>query len=84
MKGNKVMTIFKKSFPIVTTIEEDRIFEKCYEIVDDIIDILIQYECDEMIADETGEVITLDDFRRMKGILSGLPIMTRMYSTKKK
>lgn len=78
------MIIFKKSFPIVTTMEEDKVFEKCYEIIDEITNTLMQYECDEMIADETGEVITLDDFRRMKGILSGLPIMTRIYSTKKK
>ena len=78
------MLIFDKSFPIETTVEEDKIFEKCYEIIDEITHTLMQYECDEMIADETGEVITLNDFRRTKGILSGLPIMTRMYSTKKK
>lgn len=80
------MFIFNKSFLIETTVEEDKVFEKCYDIIDEITNTLMQYECNEMIADETGEVITLDDFRRMKGILSGLPIMTRMYSysTKKK
>lgn len=78
------MYIFDKSYPITTTIEEDNIFEKCYDVISEIIDVLEQNGCDEMIADETGEVITLFDFRRMKGILSGLPIMTRMYSTKKK
>ncbi len=76
------MIIFEKTIPIMTTLEEDNTFEKCYEIIDTITDALIQNECNEMIASETGEVITLDDLRRMKGILSGLPIMTMMYSTK--
>ena len=76
------MIIFEKTIPIMTTLEEDTAFEKCYEIIDTITDALIQNECNEMIASETGEVITLDDLRRMKGILSGLPIMTMMYSTK--
>lgn len=76
------MIIFEKTIPIMTTLEEDNTFEKCYEIIDTITDALIQNECNEMIASETGEIITLDDLRRMKGILSGLPIMTMMYSTK--
>ncbi len=76
------MIIFEKTVPIMTTLEEDKVFEKCYDIISVIVDALNQNECDEMIASETGEVITLDDLRRMKGILSGLPIMNMMYSTK--
>ena len=76
------MIIFEKTIPIMTTLEEDNTFEKCYEIIDTITDALIQNKCNEMVASETGEVITLDDLRRVKGILSGLPIMTMMYSTK--
>lgn len=73
------MIIFTKTFPITTTFEEDKVFEKCYDIIDVIVDTLNQYECDEMIASKTGEVITLDELKRMKGILSGLPIMDTMY-----
>lgn len=76
------MIIFEKTIPIMTTLEEDNTFEKCYEIIDTITDALIQNECNEMVASETGEVITLDDLKRVKGILSGLPIMTMMYSIK--
>lgn len=76
------MIIFEKTIPIMTTLEEDNVFEKCYDIIDTITNALIQNECNEMVASETGEVITLDDLRRMKGILGGLPIMTMMYSTK--
>ena len=76
------MIIFEKTIPIMTTVEEDKVFTDCYDIIDTIVDTLVQNECDEMIASETGEIITLDELCRMKGILSGLPIMSMMYSTK--
>ena len=76
------MKIFTKTIPIVTDKNEDRVFMECYNMIDNIMTIMFDYNCDEMISSETGEVITLDDLKRMKGVLSGLPIMSMMYSTK--
>lgn len=76
------MHTFNKTIPIITDENEDKIFDECYKMIDDIMTIMFDYNCDEMMSLDTGEVITLRDLGRMKGILSGLPIMHIMYSTK--
>lgn len=76
------MKTFTKTIPIMTEEKEDKMFAKCYDMIDNIMTIMFDYNCDEMISAETGEIITLSDLGRMKGVLSGLPIMTMMYSTK--
>lgn len=65
-----------------TSYEEDNIFDECNEKIATVLDVLAAIECDEMISDVTGEVITVKDLRRVRGILSGLPIMTRAYKSK--
>lgn len=65
-----------------TSYEEDNIFEECDNKIATILDILAAIECDEMISDLTGEVITVKDLRRVRGILSGLPMMTRAYESR--
>lgn len=76
------MHTFNKTIPIITDENEDKVFDECYKMIDDIMTIMFDYNCDEMMSLDTGEVITLCDLGRMKGILSGLPIMHIMYSTK--
>lgn len=76
------MKTFSKTIPIITDKNENKVFIECYDIIDNIMTIMFDYNCDEMMSLDTGEVITLHDLARMKGILSGLPIMHIMYSTK--
>lgn len=76
------MKTFSKTIPIITDENEDKVFAECYDMIDNIMTIMFDYNCDEMMSFDTGEVITLRDLGRMKGILSGLPIMHIMYSTK--
>lgn len=76
------MKTFTKTIPIMTEEKEDKMFAECYDMIDNIMTIMFDYNCDEMISAETGEIITLSDLGRMKGVLGGLPIMTMMYSTK--
>lgn len=76
------MKTFTKTIPIITEEKEDKMFAECYDMIDNIMTIMFDYNCDEMISAETGEIITLSDLGRMKGVLGGLPIMTMMYSTK--
>lgn len=75
------MYIYKNSIGIHTSIEEDKIFEKCYYIIDELAELMEDNNCNELIG-ITGEVIGLEELKRMKGILSGLPDITIMYSTK--
>lgn len=76
------MYIFKNSINIATTYEEDAIFNECDTIIDNFITVMKENNCDECMSSITGEVICLDELQRMKGILSGLPKITIMYSTK--
>ena len=76
------MKTFTKTIPIMTEEKEDKMFAECYDMIDNIMTIMFDYNCDEMISAETGEIITLSDLGRMKGVPGGLPIMTMMYSTK--
>lgn len=77
------MKVLTTKFSIQTTLEEDMTINECYEIVNNIMAQMASHNCDEMISDTTGEVITYSDFGRMLGILDGLPYMTTMYNTKK-
>ena len=64
---------------IATSVDEDRLFDECNEAVAHIVALMRSLGCNEMISETTGEVVTLDDLRRMRGVLGGLPLMTRMY-----
>lgn len=66
---------------VATSVDEDRLFKECDEAIAHIVALMHSLDCDEMISELTGEVVTLDDLKRMRGILSGLPIMMRMYKT---
>ena len=73
------MFITNKDIAIKMQKSEKELFEKCYNIIDDIVEQMAFYNCNEMMNTKTGEVITKEDFARMKGILSGLPNMNIMY-----
>ena len=77
------MYIFKNVKVGMRTDEtENMIFEVCDERISKIIDAMSENDCDEMMSTETGEVVTLSDLRRVRGILSGLPIIDIMYKHK--
>ena len=77
------MVINKNIVHICTTTNEDKVFNDCYEIINGIMAQMVSYGSDEMQSTSTGEVITYDDFRRMLGILDGLPYMDIMYNSKR-
>ena len=60
------MYTYKNSIGINTSVEEDKIFEKCYYIIDELTELMEDNNCDELIG-ITGEVIELKELRRMKG-----------------
>ena len=77
------MFTYKEQYMIHTSYEEDKVFNACYTIIKEIIEQMNECECDEMMSALTGEVITISDFKRMLGILDGLPHMSVMYNTKR-
>jgi len=58
---------------------ENFVFEECDRYISKIVDTMVENSCDEMMSTETGEVVTLNDLRRVRGILTGLPIIDIMY-----
>lgn len=66
---------------IATSADEDKLFNECNEAITHIMDLMKSLDCDEMMSEITGEVITFEDLGRMRGVLGGLPIMTTMYHT---
>lgn len=76
------MVVKNNTIQIYTTIDEDKVFNECYEIIKGIMEQMRAYECDEMQSVATGEVITFNDFGRMLGVLGGLPHMGIMYNSK--
>ena len=76
------MVVIKNAIQINTTLDEDEVFNECYEVINGIMAQMCSCGCDEMQSVATGEVITIDEFRRMLGILDGLPHMGIMYKTK--
>ena len=76
------MYIYDKSIGFCTSFEEDNVINKCRDIIDTLIHVMEDKECDEIISMHTGEVISLDELRRVCGILDGLPRISLMYSTK--
>lgn len=77
------MIVGKKEINIYTTTKDDKVFLECYEVINGIMAQMVSNDCDEMQNTSTGEVITYDDFRRMLGILGGLPYMDIMYNNKR-
>ena len=76
------MQVIKNVYSVITSLEEDKVFDMCDGLIEDIMKTMKENDCDELMSSTTGEVITYEDFSRMRGILSGLPIMTMMYKTK--
>ena len=75
------MIVNKKETNICTTTKEDKVFFECYEVINSIMALMVSNDCNEMQNTSTGEVITYDDFKRMLGILDGLPHMDIMYNS---
>lgn len=73
------MTVIKNVYSIMTSLEEDKVFEECDGLIEDIMNAMKENDCDELMSSTTGELITYRDLGRMRGILDGLPRMTIMY-----
>lgn len=73
------MTVIKNVYSIMTSLDEDKVFDTCDRFIEDIMDTMRENGCDELMSSTTGEVITYNDLCRMRGILDGLPRMTIMY-----
>lgn len=73
------MTVIKNVYSIMTSLDEDNVFDTCDRFIEDIMDTMRENGCDELMSSTTGEVITYNDLCRMRGILDGLPRMTIMY-----
>lgn len=76
------MYILENSIPIFTDNTEDKVFAQCENIINGIVVMMKDYDCNECMSTSTGEVITIEDLRRTIGILGGLPNISVMYSTK--
>lgn len=73
------MTVIKNVYSIMTSLEEDKVFEECDSLIEDIMNAMRENGCDELMSSTTGELITYRDLGRMRGVLDGLPRMTIMY-----
>lgn len=73
------MTVIKNVYSIMTSLEEDKVFEECGSLIKDIMTAMKENDCDELMSSTTGELITYRDLGRMRGVLDGLPRMTIMY-----
>ena len=74
------MYIFKNiKAGIRTNSTENFFFEECDRYIGKIINAMKENDCDVLQSTETGEVVELFELQRMRGILSGLPIIDIMY-----
>lgn len=73
------MIIIKNVYSIMTSGDEDKVFDACNGLIENIMTAMKENDCDELMSSTTGELITYNDLCRMRGILEGLPIMTIMY-----
>ena len=73
------MTVIKSVYSILTSNDEDKVFEECDSLIKDIMNVMRKNGCDELMSSVTGELITYNDLCRMRGVLEGLPYMTLMY-----
>lgn len=73
------MTVIKNVYSIMTSLEEDTVFETCDGLIEKIMNAMKENECDELMSSTTGEIITYRDLGRMRGVLDGFPRMTMMY-----
>lgn len=76
------MIIIKNVYSIMTLGDEDKVFNACNGLIENIMTAMKENDCDELMSSTSGEVITYNDLCRMRGVLSGLPIMTIMYKAK--
>lgn len=76
------MVVIKNATQIYTTVDEDKTINECFEIINGIMAQMCSCDCDEMQSLATGEVITVDDLRRVLGVLDGLPHMGVMYKAR--
>lgn len=72
-----------KVFDVETTTEENNMFMRCNIILDTIITDMVENNCNALASETTGEVISLNELKRMRGILGGFPNITFMYYSDK-
>lgn len=74
------MYVFKNCKAGIRTNDvENFFFEECDRYIGKIVDAMEENDCDIIMSTETGEVVELHELRRMRGILSGLPIIDIMF-----
>lgn len=73
------MTVNNTAYHISYSNFEKNLFELLEEVINETRAIMREYNCNIMVSNLTGECIPLEDFNRMAGILSGLPMMDEMY-----
>lgn len=74
------MYIFKNvKAGMKTNDAENFFFEECDRYIGKIIDAMEENGCNVIQSTETGEVVELYELKRVRGILSGLPIIDIMY-----
>lgn len=76
------MYIFTESIPISINETDEEFIMNCYDVINSIVSDMEDFKCDEMMSLENGDVVTISEFRRMLGILSSMPFMNVMYSSK--
>lgn len=68
-----------KTIEIAFNVYEEKICEDMAKIIEDIIDEMKEFDCNEMYSTNTGECVSLSEFRRTLGIITGLTNMTEIY-----
>ena len=59
------MTVIKNVYSIMTSLEEDTVFEACNSLIENIMHTMKENDCDELMSSTTGELITYNDLCRM-------------------
>ena len=73
------MIVIKNVYSIMTSGDEDKVFDTCNGLIENIMTAMKDNDCDELMSSTTGELITYNELCRMRGILEELPLMTIMY-----
>ena len=73
------MTVNNSAYHISFNNFEKNLFALMEEIINEMRTTMRNHDCNLIFNTLTGECIPLEDFDRMAGILSGLPMMDEMY-----
>ena len=71
--------IVHKTIEVALNIWETKTCEEMATIIEDIIDKMKENNCNQMYSMHTGECVSLSEFRRVLGIITGLTNMTEIY-----